>query len=473
MAIASTATMPNQPLSAPSGKREPEIVTIPQQYYGVALTLKNLTAAEMALQQNPPAPVAAPVLKKPLVVGPTCDIPPIKHSAWPIVLGVVLVFLAIGGGFIYFSRDFLFKKPAPPAPAPVVVEPPAAPVNATAAVSGSAVALNWVNGGSDADGYRIERKEAGGTFIPLTNLPSGSTAFLDVSAQTGQSYAYQVVALGVGGESSPAVTGDVSIPTQEPPKPAAPTLPPGGLDSDSDGLSDLEEGIYGTDVRNPDSDSDGYLDGNEVYHLYNPLAKAPGRLLDSGKLTLVSSTSGWSLISPLAWKIVWDREDGARATIDTAHGETFVLTIESNPLKSTVLDWYLAKHPGILSTSIRSFTTKGGMEGILSEDRMQALFPWGDKIFVVRYDMDGQTFINYRTTFEMMLNALKLVGAPTVSIPTDEELGGPGALIGAPSSTIPEAVPPVVSAEVASSTPAVITSNEPTMPNEGTTTTTP
>lgn len=42
-------------------------------------------------------------------------------------------------------------------------------------------------------------------------------------------------------------------------------------DLDNDGLSDEEEAFYGTDPQNPDSDGDGYKDGEEVKNGYNPL----------------------------------------------------------------------------------------------------------------------------------------------------------------------------------------------------------
>ncbi len=48
------------------------------------------------------------------------------------------------------------------------------------------------------------------------------------------------------------------------------------IDSDNDGLTDDEERIYGTDINNPDTDGDGYLDGQEVKNGYNPLG--PGKL---------------------------------------------------------------------------------------------------------------------------------------------------------------------------------------------------
>jgi len=47
-------------------------------------------------------------------------------------------------------------------------------------------------------------------------------------------------------------------------------------DSDNDGLKDWEEELFGTDPYNPDTDADGYLDGEEVAADTNPLIKAPG-----------------------------------------------------------------------------------------------------------------------------------------------------------------------------------------------------
>ncbi|MFH1366484.1 MAG: hypothetical protein ABIH38_00650 [Patescibacteria group bacterium] len=51
----------------------------------------------------------------------------------------------------------------------------------------------------------------------------------------------------------------------------------GKLDSDNDGLSDADEERYGTDKNNPDTDGDGHQDGTEVLNGYNPLG--PGKLL--------------------------------------------------------------------------------------------------------------------------------------------------------------------------------------------------
>lgn len=50
---------------------------------------------------------------------------------------------------------------------------------------------------------------------------------------------------------------------------------PKTIDSDKDGLPDYLEAIYGTDSHNPDTDGDGYLDGEEIMSGYDPLKAGP------------------------------------------------------------------------------------------------------------------------------------------------------------------------------------------------------
>ena len=81
-------------------------------------------------------------------------------------------------------------------------------------------------------------------------------------------------------------------------------------------------------------------------------------------------------------------------------------------------------------------TTKGGLEGVFAPDRMTAYFAWDGKVFSLRYDIDGQTYINYRTTYEMMLNSLSLEGAPRIATEENVEVQGPGTLLESTTSTL-------------------------------------
>ena len=56
----------------------------------------------------------------------------------------------------------------------------------------------------------------------------------------------------------------------------------GLLDSDNDGISDLDENfVYGTDINNPDTDSDGLPDGWEIAHGLDPKDNGTGRIIDT------------------------------------------------------------------------------------------------------------------------------------------------------------------------------------------------
>ncbi|MFZ1720519.1 MAG: hypothetical protein WAU28_04195 [Candidatus Moraniibacteriota bacterium] len=68
-------------------------------------------------------------------------------------------------------------------------------------------------------------------------------------------------------------------------------------DSDSDGLSNEEERLYGTDPFIKDTDGDGYSDGVEVKGGYNPLKKAPGDRIVIGGSNAEDTTSTGSVAS--------------------------------------------------------------------------------------------------------------------------------------------------------------------------------
>lgn len=58
------------------------------------------------------------------------------------------------------------------------------------------------------------------------------------------------------------------------------------IDTDHDGLVDVQEQAFKTDINNPDSDGDGYVDGLEVRNGFDPLSRQPKKLTKSIRVDL-------------------------------------------------------------------------------------------------------------------------------------------------------------------------------------------
>jgi len=423
---ASPVAVEERPVEKPA-----EIHVIPEKFYGAALKTKIKTSVPQ-LQVSGAVPKA-----------------PKRKSGLIIVVILVLLLIGAGGIFVYLNRDSLFGAP-PAVPVIVVQQPtttqpvvppplpaPSAPANlAATSTSPQSVSLNWTDTSDNEAAYRVERRTSDGTiYARVTDLPPNSTSFLDGSVQASSTYFYRVIARNNTGESDPSNEAVATTRSLPPAPPKQEPLPPAGLDSDSDGISDLEEAIFGSDVRNPDSDGDGFLDGNEVFNLYNPMGKAPAKLADSGMVKEVGGAVGWTMLIPTKWSMALDDADGSAATISSDHGEKFVVSIEDNPDNMSIVDWYLAKYQGTDKTTLMKYKSKGGYEGIIGPDLLTTYIPWGNKIFVFQYDRGTQPFINLRTVYSLMLNSvtlkglsLEMVSAGTGQLPFEPAATEPGVI---------------------------------------------
>lgn len=415
--MADFSTSPN-PSSAPAAPpAEPEIHTIPERYYGAALH---------AVVPDPGTAKSS---------APEGEGPSRSHTG--LIVGISVVFLLLAAaGVAYWQRDAIRRALAPPAPVvvetppvsePANIPPPVAVPEAPTAISAtstgsSGVSVSWTDTAANESGFRLERAEAEGAFVALTSLPPNATSFLDTSVQPERTYRYRVLAVNTSGDSAASSEASATTAPLPPPVPAAPTLPPAGLDTDSDGLTDLEEELLKSNPRDPDTDADGFLDGNEAFHLYNPNGRAPARLVDAGLLKPFSSGAGWSILLPNPWNVALDAQDGSKATITTGHGELLRIAIEANPQRQPILAWYKASHPEATDAQILKYRSKRGYEGIIGADQLTTYLPWGDKVFVLTYDFGGQPFKNFSTALAMVLNSLELGGMSSVSAPTSAPL---------------------------------------------------
>ncbi|MFA6522431.1 MAG: hypothetical protein WCT24_02485 [Patescibacteria group bacterium] len=169
------------------------------------------------------------------------------------------------------------------------------------------------------------------------------------------------------------------------------TTPQPGQDTDSDGLTDVEELLYGTDYRNPDTDGDTFLDGNEVFHRYDPLGFSPSTLLDTGSVLLFTVKDellgGFDLLYPKVWTIVSSSPSGIVLQTD----DTATMTVEK-----------LSNGPQ--TTGYTSATTKEGYTSSVSNDG-RTVYLIGESGWKFTYDLGSAKKIEYLQTFQMMLNS--------------------------------------------------------------------
>lgn len=197
-------------------------------------------------------------------------------------------------------------------------------------------------------------------------------------------------------------------PVKEPPKvPEAPKVPTLSKDTDSDGLTDIEERMYGTDYRNPDSDGDTFLDGNEVYHRYDPNGLSPSTLLDTGAVkTFQDAGIAFTITYPANWKPSSDIVKNI-VTFKTPTLAQIVITGGKKDKMLSLEDWILKNVQDVDITSLESSYSKEGYYVLRSKDGLVAYVDAGDMAIALTYDLNGSQEISYIQTFAMMVNSLK------------------------------------------------------------------
>ncbi len=211
----------------------------------------------------------------------------------------------------------------------------------------------------------------------------------------------------------PVVVEPTPLPKTEPVVPKVvetpkPAVPEQSKDSDSDGLTDIEERMYGTDYRNPDTDGDTFLDGNEVFHRYDPLGLAPSTLLDTGAVKVYSDTTlPFTVYYPLSWKVTANLTKNVVTFKTPALASVTVEWSAKDPLL-TVEDWVLKNVKGADITTLKASYTKEGYYTLRSADDLVAYVDGKDSVYTLTYALNTSLEISYIQTFAMMINSLHI-----------------------------------------------------------------
>jgi len=190
-----------------------------------------------------------------------------------------------------------------------------------------------------------------------------------------------------------------------------------GLDTDKDKLSDIEERLYKTDPKKPDTDMDGILDGAELKNLYDP-TKGEGALLkDSGLIsTYVNQNYQYSFFYPNfpdEWAVSALDQTQKEVMVSAVTGEYVSIRVEENPQKLSVSDWYTTifavgkPSEQIQSMSFNQWNALMREDGrvyymVRKDEHSEALTPY---VYVITYMPNAKKELNYLTTFQMLVKS--------------------------------------------------------------------
>lgn len=195
-------------------------------------------------------------------------------------------------------------------------------------------------------------------------------------------------------------------------------VPTPATDTDSDGLTDIEERLYGTNERDPDSDEDTFLDGNEVFHRYHPLGVAPSTLLDTGAVKVLDElTYDYTLYYPSSWSVALSRE-AFGVTFKSARQASIQLTwSEKDGLNESLAEWFAREVVGGDIGDYEEMMTKNGYYGLVTADDRTAYIDIGEAVVKMVYDLGEKNQIEYLQTFQMMVNSLEYVEREEAATP--------------------------------------------------------
>ncbi len=186
---------------------------------------------------------------------------------------------------------------------------------------------------------------------------------------------------------------------------AAPEFAP-AVDSDADGLTDVEENLYGSDKSKADTDGDSYSDSVELINLYHPTIAGQARLYESALvLTFINKTYNYNILYPASWQT----QGESNSVIFQDKGGEFmqVLIIDNEEGYPTVNDWYRATiNPNAAELVAAEIA---GLPALKSTDQMRVYFLTGDKVYTLIYNIGLRADANFLTTFTMMQKSLKLM----------------------------------------------------------------
>ena len=183
-------------------------------------------------------------------------------------------------------------------------------------------------------------------------------------------------------------------------------------DDDNDGLTNIEEAIFRTEINNPDSDADSKPDGQEILALMDPLTEGD-KIATSGMINIYTNpTFAYSFFYPASWLArAIPETDNQEILVITNTGEFFSVLVENNPEKLNPKDWYLRQAPDVDSDLLFE-TVVNNQPAIWSQDHLTIYINKEDKVYILSYMVGTNEKANFKTTFQMLINSFQFIVQP-------------------------------------------------------------
>ncbi|OQX71182.1 hypothetical protein B6D52_02385 [Candidatus Parcubacteria bacterium 4484_255] len=183
-------------------------------------------------------------------------------------------------------------------------------------------------------------------------------------------------------------------------------------DDDNDGLTNIEEAIFRTEINNPDSDADSMPDGQEILALMDPLTESD-KIATSGMINIYTNpTFAYSFFYPASWLArAIPETNNQEVLVITNTGEFFSVTVENNPEKLNPKDWYLRQAPDVDSDLLFE-TVVNNQSAIWSQDHLTIYISKEDKVYILSYMVGTSEEANFKSTFQMLINSFQFIVQP-------------------------------------------------------------
>lgn len=180
-----------------------------------------------------------------------------------------------------------------------------------------------------------------------------------------------------------------------------------GEDKDSDGLTDKEERLIGSNPENADSDGDTYSDGSEIMNGFNP--NGQGKLLDNPFVKKYENTTyKYSIFYPAVWELTSVGGDDS-IFIRSQDNQFIQIIIQPNDEKLPIADWHKKQFNQELISEDNEISGNG-WTGIKSVDGMVAYLTDNNfkNIYTLSYSTGQSETLEYIGLFNAMIKNLEI-----------------------------------------------------------------